>query len=98
MTTPAQPPPPAQAPPIDPGNTLLAVTPAQLTCSHLQTADGQRLALTIRTQTTTLTVALTRGDAADWAQVIRRTADAMSAAGLIVAGPGIHLDGQPGQN
>jgi hypothetical protein len=40
---------PAQPPPVDSGNQLLAETPAQLTVALVGTPDGQRMALTIRT-------------------------------------------------
>lgn len=77
MTTPA--------PPVDTGNTLLGETPAQLTTALIQTPAGQRLALTIRTPSTTLTVLLGKDDAATWAANIKGTADQMSCSGLIVA-------------
>ena len=47
---------PQQAPPVDAGNALLAETPAQLSTALLGTPAGQRMALTIRTASTTLTV------------------------------------------
>lgn len=74
-----------QVPPVDPGNQLLAEVPAQLTMAVLGTPQGQRLALTIRTASTTLTVMLAGPDARNWAQMITRAAESMSAAGLIVA-------------
>lgn len=89
MTTPNQPQQPV--PPIDPGNTLLAETPAQLVTGLIQTAQGQRLALTIRTASTTFTVLLGQADGRTWGRNIIQTADAMSASGLIVAGPGMQL-------
>ena len=74
-------------PPVDPGNHLLAELPAQMMTALMQTPGGQRMALTIRTPTTTLTVLLQQGDARTWATNINATASQMSGAGLIVAGP-----------
>jgi hypothetical protein len=71
--------------PVDPGNQLLGETPAQLTTATLPTATGQRLVLTIRTPSTTLTLLLSKDDAILWAGNIRETAKAMSGSGLIVA-------------
>jgi hypothetical protein len=81
MTTP-------QVPPFDQGNGLLGETPAQMTTIVLDTPAGQRMALTIRTPSTTLTVLLAGKDAQEWAATLTRTADTMSASGLIVAVPG----------
>jgi hypothetical protein len=80
MTTP-----PDAPPPVDPGNQLLAETSAQLTTGLIQTPAGQRLALTIRTPSTTLTVLLQQGDARAWAAGILGAANQMSSSGLIVA-------------
>jgi hypothetical protein len=83
MTTPQQP-----APPFDPGNQLLGEQPAQCTTALIPTAVGQRLALTIRTPSATLTVFLGKDDAITWAGNLRNTAKQMSGSGLIVAAPG----------
>jgi hypothetical protein len=85
MTTPQ---PPA---PFDQGNPLLGECQAQMTMIVLDTPAGQRLALTIRTPSTTVTVLLAGKDAQEWAATLTRTADMMSASGLIVAGPGAAL-------
>jgi hypothetical protein len=77
---------PAQPPPVDSGNQLLAETPAQLTVALVGTPDGQRMALTIRTASTTLTVLLRGADAKAWAANIGATAAGMSASGLVAAG------------
>ena len=82
--TPSQP----QPVPVDTGNGLLSEVPAQITTALMQTPHGQRLALTIRTASTTLTVLLGAADARSWGKHITSAADQMSAAGLIVAGPG----------
>jgi hypothetical protein len=82
-------------PPVDTGNILLAVTPAHLTLSPVEIpAEGQRIAFTIRTQSATVTVFLTKQDADNWAAVIKQHADALSGSGLIIAGPGMQLNGQ----
>ena len=79
---------PEQPAPVDAANGLLSEVPAQFTTALMQTPHGQRLALTIRTASTTLTVLLGAADARSWAGHITGAADQMSSAGLIVAGPG----------
>lgn len=78
MTTP-------QVPPVDTGNQLLAEVPAQIVTAVLSTPQGQRLALTIRTATTTLTVMLQGPDARNWARQFTAAAESMSVSGLVVA-------------
>jgi hypothetical protein len=90
MTTPV----PQEVPPFDQGNALLGETPAQMSASLIGTPVGQRLALTIRTPSTTLTVLLAGKDAQSWAAMLTKTADMMSASGLIVAGPGAVPNGK----
>lgn len=51
----------------------------------LSTPQGQRMALTIRTATTTLTVMLQGPDARNWARQFTATAESMSVAGLVIA-------------
>lgn len=65
-------------PPMDAANALLAPTQAQLSLGMVQTTEGQRMALAIRTASTTLTVFLTRDDADKWAETIRIAAGQMS--------------------
>jgi hypothetical protein len=77
--------PPAPTP-YDTGNPLLAEQPAWFGCGLVDTPAGQRLALTTRTPTTTLTVLLAGKDARDWAKQLTQAADAMSVTGLVVAG------------
>ncbi len=86
MSTPNQPQPPAAVPPVDPGNNMLTETPAQLTCAHVDTPAGKRLAVTIRTASTTLTVLLDRDNGQQWGALITQAAATMSS--LIVAGAG----------
>ena len=78
-------PPPAPIPPADPGNQLLSISPAQMTTAKVPTPDGERLMLTIRTTSTTMTVFLTGGDAKTWAAQLAREAANMSASGLVIA-------------
>jgi hypothetical protein len=78
---------PQQPAPFDAGNPLLAEVPAQLATALIDTPLGQRLALTIRTASTTLTVILGQADAKTWAGNI---------AGLVVAGPGMPVNGNGG--
>ena len=81
MTTP----PPGPPPPFDPGNALLAETGAQLSTALVQTPGGQRMVLTVRTSSATLSVFLQGGDAKVWARNIGALAGQMSEAGLIIA-------------
>lgn len=77
-----------QAPPFDAGNSLLAETPALLTTSLLDTPSGQRLAVTVRTPSTTLTVLLNGADAKTWGDHLSAQAAPMSRSGLVVASGG----------
>lgn len=74
-------------PPIDTANALLGETPSALTVAMTDTPGGQRLILTVRTPSTTLSVLLNRDDANSWADLIKQQAGQMS--GLILAGPGM---------
>jgi hypothetical protein len=71
--------------PFDTGNTLLGEQPAMFFTAVIDTPLGQRLAATIRTASTTLTVFLSGADAKNWAAQFSRDAGAMSGAGLVVA-------------
>lgn len=81
MTTPAP-------QPFDPANQLLSETPAQLNIAVMDTPAGQRLVMTVRTASTTVTVLLQGADAKSWAAQMTRAATAMSGTGLVVAGNG----------
>lgn len=76
---------PPQPQPVDVANSLLGETPAQMTAGQIQTAAGQRMALTIRTPSTTLTVLLGEADAKAWAAGLTAAAGQMSKSGLIIA-------------
>lgn len=78
MTTPAL--------PFDPGNPILGEQPAQLTTTILDTQAGQRLAMTVRTPSATLTVFLGGADAKTWGAQVADAASRMSGSGLVVAG------------
>lgn len=70
-------------PPVDPGNAMLGEVPATFQCTPVNVQPGgQRLALTIRTQSTTLTVLLARDDAGRWRDVLSEAIGRMN--GLIV--------------
>jgi hypothetical protein len=71
--------------PADNGNRLLEETPAQLMTGLVQTPKGQRLYVTIRTNSTTLTVFLTGAGAKVWAEQFAKEAAAIPGAGLIAA-------------
>jgi hypothetical protein len=85
VTTPFGTPTPSPAgTPFDTGNGLLAESPAMLTTAVVTTPMGQRLALTIRTPSTSLTVFLAGADGKKWAAQLTRDASGMSSAGLVV--------------
>ena len=75
---------------MDASNSLLGETSAQLSTALMQTPAGQRLALTIRTASTTLTVFLAAADAKVWGANVKAAADQMSTSGLIVAAPSLN--------
>ena len=52
----------------------------------LGTPAGQRLAMTVRTPSATVTVLLSGADAKTWAAQLTRAAAGMSSSGLVVAG------------
>ena len=81
---------PTEPQPVDASNSLLGETPAQLSTALMQTPAGQRLALTIRTASTTLTVLLAAADAKAWGANVKAAADQMSTSGLIVAAPSLN--------
>ena len=76
----------APVPPFDPGNQLLAEVPSQISTTMLDTPAGQRLAITVRTTSATVTVLLGGADAKAWAAQLTAVAAGMSGAGLVVAG------------
>lgn len=82
--------------PFDTGNALLSEQPAALFAGLVDTPAGQRLALTIRTASTTLTVLLQGPDAKTWAAQLTQAAAAMSSAGLVAAGPAMPPPAAPG--
>lgn len=73
------------ATPFDAGNALLAEQPAQLITAVVQAPAGQRLALTVRTPSATVTVFLAGKDAKAWAARLTQDSGAMSESGLVVA-------------
>ena len=79
---------PQQPPIVDPGNTLLTQTPAQLVTGFVQTPNGQLSVLTIRTPTTTLTVMLNGQDIKTWAKALGVMASNSSGNGLVTGKPG----------
>lgn len=72
----------------DTGNELLEETTASLYTAILNIAGMQRLALTIRTSSTTVTVLLKGDDARQWSEQFAAAVKQMSASGLLVAGGG----------
>jgi hypothetical protein len=57
-----------------------------MSAALIDTPAGQRLVLTIRTASTTLTVLLEKVDAVAWLANLKAVADSMSSSGLVVAG------------
>lgn len=76
---------PAETPLFDAGNKLLGELPSQLSTDVIDTIAGQRLAITIRTPTTTLSIFLNGTDAKAWAHQLTSEAAMMSSSGLIAA-------------
>lgn len=74
-----------QLPPVDQGNPLLTETPAVLVTTLMDTPAGQRLAMTVRTTSATVTVFLGGTDAKAWGAQLGDAAGRMSASGLVVA-------------
>jgi hypothetical protein len=74
---------PADPPVFDLGNVLLSEQPAVLSTQIVHTPLGERMALTIRTPSTTLTLFLQGQDAKNWARQLTATSRPMSSAGLI---------------
>jgi hypothetical protein len=74
-------------PPLyDTGNWLLATAvPSQLLTGKLPVPAGEVGIVTIRTTTATITVTLTRGDAAEWADTLAELRDSLSGSGLQAA-------------
>lgn len=70
------------AAPFDPTNRLLSETPAEMTVGLVQTQGGQRLAVTIRTASTTVTVFPDRAVADAWRGMLATALSQMN--GLII--------------
>lgn len=70
--------------PVDPGNNLLSIVPCALTASVQTTPMGQRLAATVRTVDTTLTVFLAKDEVDTWINVLTQVKAQMT--GLILPG------------
>lgn len=78
-------PPPSHIPPFDQGNQLLAEGPAQLSTTLMDTPARQRLVLTVRTGSTTVSALLAGADAKAWAAQLTRDSALMSSSRLVVA-------------
>jgi len=81
---------PVEVPPVDLGNPLLSIVPAQMHVSEHSTPAGRRAAVTIRTPCSTQTVFLTREELSGWAQVMQQAAAQMG--GLVLASGGVIPD------
>lgn len=69
---------------IDAGNNLLAERPATIVTSRLAMAGyPERVCLTVRTETTTLTVLLSKADALAWSAQLKTEAGGLSGTGLL---------------
>ena len=82
-------------PPFDPGNQLLAEDPLLPHHHPVDTPAGQRLMVTVRTTSATITVLLNGPDAKKWAAQLTTAAANMSGGGLIVANGVIPTRPQP---
>lgn len=67
---------------MDPGNNLLSIVDSNLTVSPQQTPVGQRLATTVRTVDTTLTLFLTKDEVDAWIALLQKGKAGMT--GLII--------------
>jgi hypothetical protein len=74
--------------PFDAGNRLLDEVPAELTTTIMNGPGGQRLAVTVRTPSTTVTVLLAK----DWAE---RWRDQIASAIASMSGLILPLNGDP---
>ena len=68
--------------PFDTGNNLLSIVDSNLTVSPQQTPVGQRLAATVRTVDTTLTLFLTKDEVDAWIALLQKGKAGMN--GLII--------------
>lgn len=80
--------------PVDPGNPLLAAQPSQIFTAIANTPVGQRLIMTLRTPSTTLTLFLDKNEAANWGAQITGESVKMSGSGLFIPGAVIPVNGQ----
>lgn len=87
---------PSQVPPYDTGNQILAEQPAQLHTALVDTPMGQRLAMTVRTTSATVTVFLQGADAKVWAAQLTRDSAGMSGVGLVAANGTMPVKGSDG--
>lgn len=71
--------------PFDTGNQLLGEQPAQMATRVVNTPMGERLAMTIRTPSATMTVFLSGIDAKMWARQLATVAEPMSGSALVRA-------------
>jgi hypothetical protein len=72
---------------MDPGNRYISEVPAELTSAVANTPNGQRVMLTIRTTSATVTVFLDKQTAERWRDMISNEANTLS--GLILPGTGV---------
>lgn len=83
-------------PAADPGNLFLSEGPSGLSSTVISTPAGQRLMLTIRTPSTTLTVFLQKPMGEEWVKVIQNGLDQMSS--LMVAPANVQLPNMNGRS
>lgn len=80
---------PNQRPPADPGNMLLTEVPSELSATVIDTPAGQRLMVTVRTPSTTLTLFLQKQMGESWIKVLQDTTGRMTS--LTVAPANVQL-------
>jgi hypothetical protein len=84
-------------PQVSVGQMLMSL-PCELGTNLVDTPQGQRLAVTVRTPAGEARVVLSKEDAAEWGRVLTREASKMSSSGLIVAPPGTVVQMNGNQN
>jgi hypothetical protein len=75
----------------------MAMIPAELVTGIVDTPDGQRLAVTLRTIGGEARVLVAKDDALHWARTLETEANKMSSSGLVIAHGGV-VAPAPGTN
>jgi hypothetical protein len=84
---------PGNTPPVDVGNRLLGECAAELQTGLVKTPRGERMTVTIRTPSTTVTVFLDQPTGQQWSDQFRGTVRRFSSGGLVVVEEGMNGHG-----